>query len=186
VCSKKHEKPTGAKFGGKGNPEGGEKGVAFNAHEETWTGRGYWIWGAHSIPGTKRSLRPWKPWEVERRSTSAAEGLGEVELRCVTPDGEQVVTLKEVYYIPGVAVHLFLVRRAMEKGAEVYLSKERCYVKYEGEVVMQAKGMKGLWFVKEAKSFGRKSRRSVNLAFWQSRRGNPSMMERVKQRRCWS
>jgi hypothetical protein len=72
----------------------------------------------------------------------AAEGVGEVELRCVTPDGEQVVTLKEVYYIPEIAVNLFSVRRATEKGAEVYLSKERCYVKYEGTVVMQAKGVK--------------------------------------------
>jgi hypothetical protein len=42
------------------------------------------------------------------------------------------------------------VRRATEQGAEVYLSKERCYVKYEGKVAMQAKGVKGLWFVEEA------------------------------------
>jgi hypothetical protein len=41
-----------------------------------------------------------------------------------------VGTLKEVYYIP---VNLFKIRRATEKGAEVYLSKERCYVKYEGK-----------------------------------------------------
>jgi hypothetical protein len=62
----------------------------------------------------------------------------------VTSNEEQVVTLKELYYISGVAVNLFSLRRATEKGAEVRFSKERCYVEYEGKVVMQAKGMKGL------------------------------------------
>jgi hypothetical protein len=32
VCWKEHEKPAGAKFGGKGKPKSGEKGVAFTAH----------------------------------------------------------------------------------------------------------------------------------------------------------
>jgi hypothetical protein len=175
---------------------------------------------------TLEAVRSRKEIEFGNKQSLAAEGVGEVELRCVTPDGEQVVTLKEVYYIPGVAVNLFSVRRATEKGAEVYLSKEWCYVKYEGEVVMQAKGVKGLWFVEEAKkdysfltkeketadlwhrrfghagfenlaelavgvkvgagSFGRKSRRSASLAFWQSRQNNPSPMERVREAGCWS
>jgi hypothetical protein len=60
-----------------------------------------------------------------------------------------VVTLKEVYYILGVAKNPFLVKRATEKGAEVYLNKERYYVKHKGKVVMQAKGAKELWFVEE-------------------------------------
>jgi hypothetical protein len=89
--------------------------------------------------------------EFGKKQTPAAEGVGEVELWCVTPDGEQVVTLKKVYYIPGVAVNLISVRRATEKEAEVYLNNERCYVKFEGKVVMQAKGMKGPCFVEEAK-----------------------------------
>jgi hypothetical protein len=81
------------------------------------------------------------------------------------------VTLKEVYYVSGVAVNLFLVRTATEKGAEVYLSKERCYVKYEGEVVMQAKGVKGLWCVEEAEkdySFLTKEKGTAELWHWRS------------------
>jgi hypothetical protein len=37
VCWKKHGKPTWTKFGGKGKPGGGEKGVTFTAHEEHLT-----------------------------------------------------------------------------------------------------------------------------------------------------
>jgi hypothetical protein len=76
--------------------------------------------------------------------------VGEVELRCVTLDGKQLVTLKEVYYVLEVAANLFSVRRATEKGAEVFMTKERCYVKYEGDVVMQARDSRGLWLVEEA------------------------------------
>jgi hypothetical protein len=78
-----------------------------------------------------------------------------------------------VYYIPGVAVNLFPVRRATEIGAEVYLSKEWCYVKYEGEVVMQAKGVKGLWFVEGAErdySFLTKEKETAEL--WHRRFGH--------------
>jgi hypothetical protein len=113
-----------------------------------------------------------KEIEFDNQQFLAAEGVGEVELQCVTPDEEQVVTLKEVFYIPGVAVNLFSVRRATEKGAKVYFSKERCYVKYEGEVVMQAKGVKGLWFVEEAErdySFLTKKKEAAEL--WHGRFG---------------
>jgi hypothetical protein len=149
VCWKKHDKPTGAKFGGKGKPRSAEKGVAFTALEEI--GDGAWIleWGCtQHLTGDERkfktleAVRSRKEIEFGNKQSLAAEGVGEVKLRCVTPDGEQVGTLKEVYYIPGVAVNLFSVRRATGKGPEVYLSKERYYVKYEGEVVMQAKGVK--------------------------------------------
>jgi hypothetical protein len=157
VCWKKHEKPTGAKFERKRKLGGGEKGVAFTAREGTRDGA--WILDSGCTLHLTRDKGKFKTLEavgsrkeIEFGNTQslAAEGVGEVELRCVTPDGEQVVTLKEVYYISGVAMNIFSVRRATEKGAEVYLSKERCYVKYEGEVVMQAKGVKGLWFVEEA------------------------------------
>jgi hypothetical protein len=38
-----------------------------------------------------------KEIEFGNQQSLAAEGVGEVELRCVMPDGEQVVTLKEMY-----------------------------------------------------------------------------------------
>jgi hypothetical protein len=37
-----------------------------------------------------------KQIEFGNKQSLAAEGVGEVELRCVTPDEKQVVTLKEV------------------------------------------------------------------------------------------
>jgi hypothetical protein len=126
VCWKKHGKPTGAKFGGKGKPESGEKGVAFTAHEEI--GDGAWIFNSgftQHLTGEKgkfktlKAVRSRKEIEFGNKQSLAAEGVGEVELPCVTPDGEQVVTLKEVYYFQVVAVNLFSVRRATEKGVEV-------------------------------------------------------------------
>jgi hypothetical protein len=79
------------------------------------TGRSSWICGARSINrrqgdiqdltnrGKKKGDRVWQ------QASIAAKGVGEVTLRCIILDGEQVVTLKEVYYIFGVAVNLFLV-----------------------------------------------------------------------------
>jgi hypothetical protein len=108
--------------------------------------------------------------------------VGEFELRCVTQRGEQVVTLKEVYYILGGAVNLFSVIRGTEKGAKIYLSlKEPCYVKYLGEVLMQAKGVKGLWFVEEAErdySFLTKKKETAEL--WHRRFGHARFENLVK------
>jgi hypothetical protein len=177
VCWKKHGKPTGAKFEGKGKPGGGEKGVAFTAHKETRDGA--WILDSgctQHLTGDKGMFKTLEAVgsrkEIEFGNQQSL-GVGEVELRCVTPDGKQVVTLKEVYYIPGVPVNLFSVRRATRKGAEVYLSKERCFVKYEGGDGMQAKGVKGLWFVKEAErdySFLTKEKETTEL--WHRRFGH--------------
>jgi hypothetical protein len=122
---------------------------------------------------TLKAVGSRKKIEFGNKQSLAAKDVREVELRCVTPDGKQVVTLKEVYYIRGVAVNLFSMRRATEKGAEVYLSKERCYVKYEEEVVMQAKGVKELWFVEEAErdySFLTKEKETAEL--WHRRFGH--------------
>jgi hypothetical protein len=155
VCWKEYGKPAGAK--GKGKPRSGEKGVAFTAHAESFDGA--WILKSgctQHLTGDKgkfktlKALERGKEIEFGNKQSLAAEGVGEVELRCVTLDGKQLVTLKEVYYVLGVAANLFSVRRATEKGAEVFMTKERCYVKYEGDVVMQARDSRGLWLVEEA------------------------------------
>jgi hypothetical protein len=113
VCWKKHGKPTEAKFEGKGKPGGGEKGVAFTAQKEIEDGA--WILNlgcTQHLTGDKGKFNTLdavgsrKVMKFGNKQSLAAEGVGEVELRCVTPDGEQVVTLKKVYYIPGVAVSL--------------------------------------------------------------------------------
>jgi hypothetical protein len=91
VCWKKHGKPTGAKFGGKGKPGNGEKGVAFTAHEEV--GEGAWILdlGCTQHPtGDKGKFKTLEAvgsrieTEFGNKQFLAAEGVGEVELRCVT------------------------------------------------------------------------------------------------------
>jgi hypothetical protein len=46
-----------------------------------------------------------------------AEGVGKVELRCATPEGERVVTLEEGFYVPGAAANLFSVKRATDPSA---------------------------------------------------------------------
>jgi hypothetical protein len=45
---------------------------------------------------TLKALRRGKEIEFGNKQSLAAKGVGEVELRCVTPDGEQLVTLREL------------------------------------------------------------------------------------------
>jgi hypothetical protein len=87
VCWKKYEKPTGAKFGGKGKPGGGEKGVAFIAHKETRDGA--WILDlgcTQHLTGDKGKFKTLeavgsrKKIEFGNKQSLAAEGVGEVEL----------------------------------------------------------------------------------------------------------
>jgi hypothetical protein len=153
--------------------ESGEKGVAFTAQAESFDGA--WILDSgctqHLIGDkgkfkTLKALGSCKEIEFGNKQSLAAEGVREVELRCVTPDGEQLVTLKEVYYVLGVVANLFSVRRATEKGAEVFMTKAQCYVKYEGDVVMQARDSRGLWLVEEAEkehSFLTQEKETVGL-----------------------
>jgi hypothetical protein len=68
---------------------------------------------------------------------------------------------------------LFSVRRATEKGAEVFMTKARCYVKYEGDMVMQATDSRGLWLVEEAEkehSFLTREKETADL--WHRRFGH--------------
>jgi hypothetical protein len=131
VCWKKHGSQRGLSLEAKGSPEAAERGsfhIAFTAHEETRDRA--WILDSGCTQHLTRNKRMFKTLEAVgsrkeiefgNQQSLAVEGVGEVELRCVRADGEQVVTLKEVYYIPGVAENLFSVRRATEKGAEVYV-----------------------------------------------------------------
>ncbi|GAQ92534.1 putative retrotransposon protein with integrase and Ribonuclease H-like domains [Klebsormidium nitens] len=65
-------------------------------------------------------------------------GVGTVELRCETPEGEQVNLLREVAYVPGVAENLFSVKKATAVGAEVVFRGKVCEVSTDVEVVLRA------------------------------------------------
>jgi hypothetical protein len=121
---------------------------------------------------TLEAVESRKEIEFGNQQSLAAEGVEEVELRCVTGWGASGDLEGGVLH-SGSCENPFSVRRATEKGAEVYLSKERCYVRHEGEVVMQAKGVKGLWFVEEAErdySFLTKEKKTAEL--WHRRFGH--------------
>jgi hypothetical protein len=114
-----------------------------------------------------------KEIEFGNKQSLAAESVEKVELRCVTPDGEQLVTLKDVYYVSGVAADLFSVRRATVKGAEVFVTTAWCYVKYEGNTVMQAMDLRSLWLVEEAeKEYSFLKRKKETAELWHRRFGH--------------
>jgi hypothetical protein len=83
-------KASGAKFGGKGKPGSGEKGVAFTAHEEV--GDDAWILDlgcTQHLTGDKGKFKTLEAVKSRKEidfgnKQFLAEGVGEVELRCVT------------------------------------------------------------------------------------------------------
>jgi hypothetical protein len=102
-----------------------------------------------------------------------AEGVGKVELRCATPEGERVVTLEEVFYVPGAAANLFSVKRATDRGAEVVMSWGTCYIKDKGEVTVQAKEVGGLLVVMESeRSVGFLAKGPETAELWHKRFGH--------------
>jgi hypothetical protein len=120
-----------------------------------------------------------KEIEFGDKQSLAAEGVGEVKSfsMCDIGWGASGDLEEGVLHSGGcdesISIYLFSVRRATEKGAEVYLSKDRCYVKYEGEVVMQTKGVKGLWFVEEAeRDYSFLTREKEMAELWHRRFGH--------------
>ncbi|GAQ93561.1 hypothetical protein KFL_016490010, partial [Klebsormidium nitens] len=79
-----------------------------------------------------------------------AEGEGTVELLCKVPGGEQLVTLTDVKYVPGVPVNLFSVSRAQVSGAEVVFRQGRSQVLLDGDVMMEARLSEGVYVVELA------------------------------------
>jgi len=85
-----------------------------------------------------------------------AVGIGKVILECETPDGPSVVTLNEVWHVPGARANLFAMRRATDAGAKVSFEKGKAQFEMDGAVRMEAVQRGGLWeiaTVKKARSF---------------------------------
>ena len=74
-------------------------------------------------------------------------GVGTIEIRCTTPTGEQINTLREVMYVPGVAENLFSVSRATELGAKFVFKQDVCQVFMGTDLVLQAKQQGGLFAI---------------------------------------
>jgi len=81
--------------------------------------------------------------------TLYAEGEGTVALRCKTPDGEQLVTLHDVKFVPGMPVNLFSVSKAVARGAEVAFQGNRGLVRQAGTVVMEARLLDGVYVIEQ-------------------------------------
>jgi hypothetical protein len=87
-----------------------------------------------------KTVEPLKDGEQEikfgNKGVFKAMGVGTVELRCLTPIGERVNTLRDVMFVPGVAENLFFVSRAIELGAEFVFKWGVCQVFMRNEVVL--------------------------------------------------
>ena len=81
-----------------------------------------------------------------------AEGEGSVELLCKTPDGEKLVTLTEVKYVPEMPVNLFSVSRAVSRGSDVVFASGRSQIVHEGEVQLEACQVDGVYVIELARS----------------------------------
>ncbi|GAQ93544.1 hypothetical protein KFL_016370010 [Klebsormidium nitens] len=125
---------------------GGRQGVAFVAGEGAETGR--WIvdtGASQHMTGVKSSFSTLEMLQPGTRAIKFGNkgflevaGVGTVELRCETPEGEQVILLRKVAYVPGVAENLFSVKKATAVGAEVVFHGKVCEVSMDGEVVLRA------------------------------------------------
>jgi hypothetical protein len=87
-----------------------------------------------------KTLEPLKDGEREikfdNKGVLKATGVGTVELRCLTPVGERINTLREVMFVPGVAENLFSVSRATKLGAEFVFKRGVCQVFMRNEVML--------------------------------------------------
>jgi hypothetical protein len=81
--------------------------------------------------------------------TLYAVGEGTVEMRCATPDGEQLVTLHDVKFVPGMPVNLFSVSKAVARGAEVAFNGNMGHVRQAGIIVMQAGLLDGVYVIEQ-------------------------------------
>ncbi len=98
-----------------------------------------------------KTLEPLKDGKREikfgNKGVFKAMGVGTVELRCLTPVGERVNTLREVMFVPGVAENLFSVSKAIELGAEFVFQRGVCQMFMRNEVVLQAEQKGGLFAI---------------------------------------
>jgi hypothetical protein len=131
------------------------QGVAFTAAEDSNPGLWFLDSGASQhMTGDKslfKTLEPLKDGEQEikfgNKGVLKATGVGTMELRCLTPVGERVNTLREVMFVPGVAENLFSMSRATELGGEFVFQWGVCQVFMKNEVVLQAEQKGGLFAI---------------------------------------
>jgi hypothetical protein len=155
-------------------------GVAYTAYaEEPLASK--WVLDSGStqhLTGDRSKFREMETLTTEKQFGNnkqylTAEGVEKVKLRCATPKGEQVVTLEEVFYVPGAAANLFSVKRATDRGAEVVMSRGMCYIKDKGEVTVQAKEVGGLLVVMESeRSVGFLAKEPETAELWHRRLGH--------------
>jgi hypothetical protein len=98
-----------------------------------------------------KTLEPLKDGEREikfgNKGVLKATRVGMVELRCLTPVGEQVNILREVMFVQGVVENLCSVNKATELGAEFVFKQGVCQVFMRNEVVLRAEQKGGLFTI---------------------------------------
>jgi hypothetical protein len=150
-CSKpdRRELKSEQKKGGKPS-----KGVAFSVIEgvaaDEWlvdSGSSQHLTGDKSLFETLEMFGgSGREFTFEDQGTLWAQGSGSVELRCATPTGESLVTLRNVMYVSGVAANLISVSKATEV-ATVLFKESSCELEVDGEVVLVAGKVKGIYVV---------------------------------------
>ncbi len=80
-----------------------------------------------------------------------AVGIGKVILECETPNGPSMVTLNEVWHVPGARANLFAMRRATDAGAKISFGKGKAQFEMGVVVKMEAVQRGGLWEIATVK-----------------------------------
>jgi hypothetical protein len=113
------------------------------------------------------------------------EALGTAELNCLTSEGIQVVTLKNVRLVPGVGTNLASLRKMLEGGAKVKGSGDRVSLLFKGEVMLEAINHKSMLVNQEeepTKASSARSEQSAELWYRRLSHASPEVLAEMAER----
>jgi hypothetical protein len=157
--------------------------IAFSASKDKFSSH-HWILdsgASHHLTGDRSKLFDNRPApeglqvEFGNKGMLKVEVLGSSELNCITPEGTQVVLLKNVRLVANVGANLTSLTKMLEGGAEVRGSRSQISLLFKQEVVLQAINSDNMLIIQEdgsGQAFTVKSEQSAEL--WHRRFGHAS------------
>ncbi|GAQ79929.1 hypothetical protein KFL_000420010 [Klebsormidium nitens] len=181
-------------WGKHGKPQKKEKpnSVAFSASEDKFASN-HWLLdsgASHHLTGDRSKLFDLRPApeglqvEFGNKGMLKVEALGSAELNCVTPEGTQVVLLKNVRLVRGVGANLASLTKMLEGGAEVRGSGSQISLLFKQEVVMQAINSDSMLIIQEegnGQAFSVKEEQSAELWHRRFSHASPEVLAKMAE-----
>jgi gag-polypeptide of LTR copia-type/Domain of unknown function (DUF4219)/GAG-pre-integrase domain len=102
----------------------------------------------------------------------AVAGVGSVEIKTIVDGRDKTVVLQDVLHVPTLVVNLFSCGKAVACGAQVYLGKDGCSVKKQGETALQCTAESGVYYVKLARECAHLAHKEESAELWHRRFGH--------------